>query len=103
VPIQIQYDRDRLASFRERWKVAEVFVFGSAVRKDVGPESDVDVVLDFLADARWTLWDQEAMRLELEAVFGRKADLLTLGGVKAMQNWLRREEILRSLERVDAA
>ena len=48
---------DGIAAFCERWQVAELALFGSVVRDDFGPESDVDVLVSFDPRARRTLFD----------------------------------------------
>ena len=94
--------RPHLSAFARRWRVVEVELFGSALRDDFGPESDVDVLLTFEADARWSLFDLVDMKAELEAVFGRSVDVTTRAAVERSANWVRRESILSSARAVDA-
>ena len=89
---------DQIAEFSRRWQVREFALFGSAVRDDFGPDSDVDVLLDFAPDARRTLFDLVDMRDELQTIFGRPVDILTRGSVEASTNRFRREAILSSAE-----
>jgi len=93
---------DGIRAFCERWKVRELALFGSALRDDFGPDSDVDVLLSFADDAEWSLFDLARMKRELEAIFGRQVDLLTRPGVEASRNRLRREAILSSAEVIHA-
>jgi len=88
--------------FCERWKVRELALFGSALRDDFGPTSDVDVLLSFADDAQWGLFDLARMQRELKAIFGREVDVLTRPAVEASRNPLRREAILSSAEVVYA-
>ena len=60
-------ERD-LADFSRRWKVRELSLFGSVLRDDFGPTSDVDVLVSFDDDAPWSLWDLTTMRDELSRV-----------------------------------
>ena len=87
---------DALAAFCARWKVAELALFGSALRDDFGPESDVDLLVTFAPDARWSLFDHVRMQDELEVLFGREVDLLTRRAVEESHNWIRRKAILSS-------
>lgn len=96
----IQIDRDRIADFCRRWKVTEFALFGSAVRDDFRPDSDVDVLVTFEADAPWSLWDLSRMRAELERVFGREVDLVEK---KALRNPFRRQAILSNQRVIYAA
>ena len=48
---------DQIASFCQRWMVAEMALFGSVLRDDFRPESDVDVLVDFAPEATWSLFE----------------------------------------------
>lgn len=68
-------------------------LFGSVLRDDFGPESDVDVLVSFADDAPWSLWDLTAMRDELAAMLGRPVDLVEKEGLR---NPFRRDRILKT-------
>ena len=76
----------------------ELALFGSALRDDFGPESDVDVLVSFDRDAKLTLFDMSRMEEELEAMFGRRVDIVSRRGIEASRNHLRRKAILDSAE-----
>jgi len=84
--------------FCQRWKVAELALFGSVLREDFDAGSDVDVLVSFAADARWTLFDLVRMEGELKAIVGRDVDLLEPAAVERSENYIRRRSILSSLE-----
>ncbi|HEX2838390.1 MAG TPA: nucleotidyltransferase domain-containing protein [Phycisphaerales bacterium] len=65
-----------IAEFCRRWKVARLGVIGSVLRPDFGPESDVDVVVVFTADAAWDMFDIVRMRGELATIFQRQVDII---------------------------
>ncbi len=92
-----------LADFCRRWKVSELALFGSAVRDDFEPESDVDVLVTFSPSAQWSLLDLVKMQDELSGLWKRPVDLLTRRSVERSQNWIRRKAILESAEVVYAA
>ena len=92
--------RDEIADLCRRWKVTEFSLFGSAVRDDFGPESDVDVLVRFEADAGWSLFDLVTIQGELADVFGRKVHLVEAEGLR---NPFRRDEILQTREVVYAS
>jgi len=71
---------DRLAESCRKWKVKELSLFGSIVREDFRPESDVDILVVFAPDATWSLWDLFGMRDELQQLFGREIDLVVRFG-----------------------
>jgi len=87
---------DKIADYCKRWKITELALFGSALRDDFNLESDIDVLVTFDRDARWTLFDMVDMREELKEIFGRDVDLVSRRGIESSQNYLRRKEILSS-------
>ena len=87
-----------ITDFCERWQVTELALFGSALRDDFGPDSDVDVLVSFDEDAVRTLFDLSHMEEELESMFGRQVDLISRRGIEASRNHLRRRAILKSAE-----
>jgi uncharacterized protein len=95
---RISVDRAAIEEFCRRWKITEFSFFGSVVTDDFGPESDVDVLVSFADDARWSLFDLARMEGELEAIFGRAVDLVEREAIVASHNWIRRRAILESVE-----
>ena len=95
---KISISKDELAAFCKRWQVTELALFGSVLRDDFGPDSDVDVLARFEEEARHTLFDLDRMEEELTTIFGRKVDLVSWRGVEQSQNYIRRKAILGSAE-----
>ena len=87
-----------LAEFCRRWKIAELALFGSALRSDFKPDSDVDLLVTFEAGAGWSLMDHVCIQDELADLLGRKADLVSRGGIERSRNYIRRKAILDSAE-----
>jgi predicted nucleotidyltransferase len=87
---RIQIDQERIAEFCRKWMVAEFSLFGSVLRDDFGPESDVDVAVALAPDAHWSLYEWVDMIEELQEIFGRKVDLVEQ---TAIRNPYRRHEI----------
>ena len=75
-------------------------VFGSVLRDDFRPDSDVDVLVSFEPDAGWTLLDLVSMQREITEVLGRSVDLIEEA---ALRNPYRRSTILKSKHVVYAA
>ncbi len=96
----IAVDRGRIAEFCRKWQVTELSLFGSVLRDDFGPESDVDVLVNFAPEAPWSLFDLVDMVDELETIFGRKVDLIESDGLR---NPIRRRAILSGREVIHAA
>ena len=98
--LPIDLPLDRIAAFCERWKITEFALFGSVLREDFRPDSDVDVLVSFQPRAPWSLWDLVEMQEELGAIFGRPVDLIEKEGLR---NPYRRHEILSTRRVVYAA
>lgn len=92
-----------IADFCERWKIAELAFFGSVIREDFRPDSDVDVLVTFAPDARWSLFDHVDMEDELARILGRPVDLVSRRGIERSRNASRRRAILESARVVHAA
>lgn len=100
MPAQIAIDHEKLDAFCRKWKIRELSLFGSVLRDDFGPKSDVDVLVSFEPDERWSLWDHYHMQEELKELFGRDVDLLTRRSVERSENWIRKKSILEGAETV---
>jgi hypothetical protein len=90
---QLAVPADGIADFCRRWEVAELAFFGSVMRDDFRPDSDVDVLVTFAAQAGWNLFDLVTMREELTRILGRPVDLVE---EPALRNPYRRSSIQRS-------
>ena len=99
---RIAIPSDGIAAFCKRWQVVELALFGSVLRDDFGPESDIDVLVAFGEGARHTLFDMVEMEEELKAIFGRDVDLTERAGIEQSRNHIRRKAILRSAETIYA-
>ncbi|HQR67053.1 MAG TPA: nucleotidyltransferase family protein [Thermoanaerobaculia bacterium] len=68
-----------IADFCRKHRIRRLSLFGSVLREDFRPESDIDVLVEFEKDATPGFFSFIGMELELSALFGRKVDLLTAG------------------------
>lgn len=100
--IRIYIPREKIAQFCKKWKVAEIFSFGSALREDFREDSDVDIVVTFAPDTRHGLFDMVRMENELKEIFGREVDLLKRRSIESSPNYIRRKAILNSAELIHA-
>ena len=101
--VPFDWPADEMAAFCRRWKIVELSLFGSALRGDFRSDSDIDLLVRFAPDARWSLFDHAQMELELMARLGREVDLLSRSAVERSANWIRREEILGTARPLYAA
>ena len=90
----------KIAAFCKRWQITEFSLFGSALRPDFRPDSDVDVLVTFSKDAEVSLFDLVQMQLDLEKIFHRPVDLIEKD---ALENPFRKREILRTAQVIYAA
>ncbi len=84
-----------IENFSRRWKIKEFSLFGSVLREDFGPQSDVDVLVSFGKGAAWSLFDLVEMKAELEKIFGREVDLVE---EESLRNPFRRHAIMSGRE-----
>ena len=96
--IRIDMPYEKIVEFCRKWKIREFSLFGSVLRDDFHPDSDVDVIVAFEPDSKHTLFDIVSMIDELKVIFGREVDLLTRRAVEQSRNYIRRKAILSSLE-----
>ncbi|MFQ6110870.1 MAG: nucleotidyltransferase family protein [Nitrospinota bacterium] len=96
----LEIPQEKITAFCRKWKVTEFCLFGSILREDFGPESDVDVLVSFERDAKWSLFDIVNMQGELTEIFGRKVDLVERKAIEQSSNPFRKRHILNNLERV---
>jgi predicted nucleotidyltransferase len=85
---------DAIADYCRRWQIVELAVFGSVLRDDFGPESDINVLVTFAPGARRTLLDLVRMERELAELLGREVDLIGRSSVEGSPYWIRRQAIL---------
>jgi len=102
-PLKIRLPEVALAAFCQHWKVKEMSLFGSVLREDFRPDSNIDVMVSFEEDAGWGLLEFVRMKRELKALLGREVDLLTQKSIEQSHNWIRQQEILSTAQVVYVA
>jgi predicted nucleotidyltransferase len=68
--------KNALAELCRRWKIRELAVFGSVLRDDFGPDSDVDVLLTFEDGVHLGIDEYIGLRGDLVRMFGREVDIV---------------------------
>ena len=94
--------KDHLAHLCRTHHIASFAVFGSALRKDFRPDSDVDLLVEF-EPGRPPGLRFVTIAEELEALFGRPVDLLIRSAVEQSRNPIRHRNILKTAETIYAA
>lgn len=101
--LPLDWPDEEVRRFCRRWQITELAIFGSALRADFGPESDIDLLARFGPGARWSVFDHARMEQELRQLLHRDVDLATRLAVEESPNPVRRAEILRTARLVYAA
>jgi uncharacterized protein len=101
--IAIELPMEKIAEFCDRWQIIEFALFGSVLRDDFRPDSDVDILITFAPGANRGLTETLQMRDELQVIFNRKVDLIVKAAIERSENWLRRKNILAAAQTIYAA
>ncbi len=97
---RIDIPMDQLAELCKRWNIVELSLFGSVLRDDFGPDSDVDVLLVFAEGYNPGIDEYIGMQSDFKQLFGRQVDLVNR---KYLRNPFLRHDILNSREVIHAA
>ena len=100
---QIHVPGNRLTEYCRANGIKRLDVFGSALRADFGPESDIDLLVEFEPDRKLGLLEFVRIEQEFADLFGRKVDLVERLAVERSRNYIRRAAILESAETIYAA
>lgn len=100
---RVPFPKEQIAAFCRKWKITELALFGSVLREDFRPDSDVDVLVTFAPGADWGIDELLDMKEQLESLFGRRVDLVEKRLVEQSPNYIRRRQILSNLERLYVA
>jgi hypothetical protein len=96
--MNIEMPKEKIADFCRKWKIVELSLFGSVLRDDFRPDSDIDILVSFSPDAEWGLLDHMAMEEEMSAILGRKVDLVSRKAIERSENYIRRKAILETAQ-----
>lgn len=95
--VRIDIPDNKIAEFCRRHHIRRLALFGSVLRDDFTPDSDVDILVEF-EPGRTPGLEFFTIQDELSEVLGRRVDLYTFKGVENSRNWILREEILNTAE-----
>jgi predicted nucleotidyltransferase len=97
---QLQIPRDKITDFCRRHRVRKLALFGSVLREDFRPDSDVDILVEFEPETQHGLFGLARMQSELEEILERGVDLVERSAIEKSRNYIRRQAILGSAETV---
>jgi predicted nucleotidyltransferase len=89
--VLVESRREQVLTIAARHHADRVRLFGSAARGDDGPDSDIDLLVDF--DQGSSLFDLMHMARELQALFGRAVDVVSAGGLKGRDRAILAESV----------
>jgi uncharacterized protein len=98
--VRIAVDREKIAEFCRKWGIREFSLFGSVLRDDFRPDSDVDVLVVYDDRIKKDFHSYMEAVEDLKRMFGREVDLVEKSAIK---NPFRRHHILNNREVVYAS
>jgi predicted nucleotidyltransferase len=96
----IRLPKNRIAEFCKRNQIRRLSLFGSVLREDFGPESDIDILVEFEPGTRVGLIRLSGLEMELGTIVGRKVDLNTPG---FLSKYFRKQILAEADVQYDAA
>jgi hypothetical protein len=87
-----------IAEFCQRRQITELALFGSVLREDFNPESDIDFLVTFSPEAKIGLIEVDEIENEIKEMVKREIDLVFKNSIEASPNWIRRRNILGTAE-----
>ena len=97
--IRVEFPTDKISGFCQRHRISSLSVFGSILRDDFSPGSDIDILVEFQPGAQVGFLALSRMQRELSELLQRPVDLVPRNGLKPRI----REAVLSSAEVVYAA
>jgi uncharacterized protein len=98
--LKLELPLEQIADFCRRWGIARLEIFGSALREDFRPDSDLDFLFTpgtgFQREKTHGPWAHDYMAEELAALLGREVDLFERARIERMDNWIKRRHILET-------
>ena len=93
---EIRLEESAMREFCHRWNIRELAIFGSILRDDFRPDSDVDFLFTLEDPSTLTFDSWAQMEEDLQRIVGRPVELVTRRSVEASENAYRRRHILDS-------
>ncbi|MDO8631882.1 MAG: nucleotidyltransferase domain-containing protein [Phycisphaerales bacterium] len=101
--LPIAFASEQIREFCRKWRITEFSLFGSVLREDFRPDSDVDAIVNFAEGSHWGLFDICRMEEELRSIFQRDVDLVTRKSIEQSENYIRSREVLGTRRVIHAA
>ena len=92
----LKVNSEKIIEFCQQWNISELALFGSILTNQFHELSDIDVLIRFAPDAPQGLLTLAKIKYELESLFGREVDIVVKEAIENSENWIRRDEILKT-------
>lgn len=89
---------NEISSFCQNWGITEMALFGSVLREDFQPDSDIDFLITFAPNVTQGLLTLARIKNELELMLNRPVDIAIKDSIKTSENWIIRREILTTAQ-----
>lgn len=89
---------EEIVQFCQQWNIMEFALFGSVLSNQFHPNSDIDILIRFAPNTRQGLLTLAKIKHALEAQIGRKVDIVLKESIENSENWIRRNDILKSAQ-----
>lgn len=100
---RIPIDKEKIAEFCKKHGIIEFALFGSVLRDDFGPESDVDVMISLATQKGFGLFKYGRLIYELRLLFNRDVDVVLRKEIEGSSNTIRKREVLSNYRTVYVA
>ena len=88
----IEFKEADISAFCNKWKIQELSLFGSILRDDFRTDSDIDMLVVFAEDAKWSFFQLCEAEEEMKGKLGRDVELVP----KAQLKWVIRDDVINS-------
>jgi len=95
---EIEVPEAGLRALCSRWRIRRLAVFGSVLTPDFGPDSDIDLLVEFEPGEQWSLMDLVRAERDFAGLLGRRVELVERASLERSRNWIRRNSILSAAE-----
>lgn len=95
---RLKFSMSEIARFCQQWQIVEMALFGSVLGDKFRADSDIDILIKFAPNARQGLLTLAKIKYELETRLRRTVDIVLRESIENSENWIRRQEILRTAQ-----
>jgi predicted nucleotidyltransferase len=99
----IEIREEKLKEICREYSIRELSIFGSALRNDFNPDSDIDLLIEFKPESGISLFDLVDLKKEFEELFGRDVDIVSKNAIKLSRNQLKKKSILENYKIIYAS